>query len=257
MIRVQHYKSKKTNRLMSRDKFPPIFISFLCLYLIGVAACTHADQNNFKGMRQEMVERQLKGRDIRDKGVLKAMAKVERHLFVPEQVRPYAYSDRALPIGFGQTISQPYMVAIMTQCLELKGKEKVLEIGTGSGYQAAILSEIAKEVYTIEIIEGLGQMATQTLKIHGFNNVKVKIGDGFEGWPEHAPFDRIIITCAVNKIPEPLVEQLAVGGRMVLPIGETLRYQKLKVLTKEKSGKLKEKYILDCVFVPMTGKHGW
>jgi protein-L-isoaspartate(D-aspartate) O-methyltransferase len=149
------------------------------------------------------------------------------------------------------------MVAIMTQCLELKGHEKVLEIGTGSGYQAAILSELVKEVYTIEIIEGLGRRAAQTLKQYGFDNVKVKIGDGFEGWPAHAPFDGIIITCAVNKIPEPLIEQLAVGGKMVLPIGETLRYQKLKVLTKEKDGSLKEKYILDCVFVPMTGKHGW
>ena len=168
---------------MSRDKYASIFISFLYLYLIGAVACTQADQNNFTSMRQEMVERQLKGRDIRDKGVLEAMAKVERHLFVPEQVRPYAYNDRALPIGFGQTISQPYMVAIMTQCLELKGNERVLEIGTGSGYQAAILSKIAKEVYTIEIIEGLGQRASQTLKLHGFDNVKVKIGDGFEGCP--------------------------------------------------------------------------
>jgi len=242
---------------MSRDKYASIFISFLFLYLICAAACARADQEKFKTMRQEMVERQLKGRDIKDKGVIEAMAKVERHLFVPEPVQPYAYSDRALPIGFGQTISQPYMVAIMTQCLELKGNEKVLEIGTGSGYQAAVLSVLAKEVYTIEIIEGLGQRATQTLKQYGFDNVKVKIGDGFEGWPEHAPFEGIIITCAVNKIPEPLVEQLKIGGRMVLPIGETLRYQKLKVLTKEENGKLKDKYILDCVFVPMTGKHGW
>jgi protein-L-isoaspartate(D-aspartate) O-methyltransferase len=242
---------------MSRDKYLQIFISFLFLYLIGAAACAQADQEKFKTMRQKMVEHQLKRRDIKDKGVLQAMAKVERHLFVPESVQLYAYNDNALPIGFGQTISQPYMVAIMTQCLELKGDEKVLEIGTGSGYQAAILSILAKEVYTIEIIEGLGQRATQTLKQYGFDNVRVKIGDGFLGWPEQAPFDGIIITCAVNKIPGPLVEQLAIGGRMVLPIGETLRYQKLKVLTKEKNGKLKEKYILDCVFVPMTGKHGW
>jgi protein-L-isoaspartate(D-aspartate) O-methyltransferase len=204
-----------------------------------------------------MVERQLKGRDIRDKGVLQAMNTVERHLFVPRGFQQYAYHDRPLPIGFGQTISQPYMVAVMTQALELGGDEKVLEIGTGSGYQAAVLSDLVKEVYTIEIIKGLGQKAAQTLKAHGFNNVRVKIGDGFDGWPEYAPYDGILITCAVNTIPEPLVEQLKVGGRMVLPIGKTLRIQKLKVLTKENNGKLREKAILDCVFVPMTGKHGW
>jgi len=241
---------------MSKHKYLSIIIAALFFYLL-IIPWIQAGQDRFADLRQEMVERQLKARDITDKRVLGAMSSVKRHLFVPEAIRPYAYHDRALPIGFGQTISQPYMVAMMTQCLALQGEEKILEIGTGSGYQAAILSVLAKEVYTIEIVEGLGKRAAQTLKEQGFDNVRVKIGDGFEGWPEHAPYDGIMITCAVKQIPEPLIEQLEVGGKLVLPIGNTLRHQQLKVLTRGKDGTLREKYILDCVFVPMTGKHEW
>jgi len=240
-----------------KDKTTILIIVPILLILTGVTAHPRAGHDSYINKRHEMVERQLRGRDIKDKRVLAAMSKIERHVFVPESVRQYSYSDRALPIGFGQTISQPYMVAVMTQSLGLKGNETVLEIGTGSGYQAAVLSELAKAVYTIEIIEGLGKRAAKVLQEHGFGNVKVKIGDGFEGWPEHAPYDGILVTCAVNKIPKPLIEQLKIGGRMVLPIGETLRYQKLKVLIKGEHGKMREEYILDCVFVPMTGKHGW
>jgi len=159
-----------------------------------------------------MVNRQIKARGIRDCKVLEAMAKVPRHEFVPEAYRDMAYSDTPLPIGEGQTISQPYIVALMTEALELNPGDRVLEVGTGSGYHAAVLSEIAKEVYTIEIIESLGRTAEERLKRLGYKNVKVRIGDGYLGWQEYAPFDAIIVTCAPEHIPQPLVEQLAEGG---------------------------------------------
>ena len=239
---------------MSIDKYIPIVISFLFLYLTGAAACAQADQEKFKTMRHKMVKHQLKRRDIKDKGVLQAMAKVERHLFVPESVQPYAYNDSALPIGFGQTISQPYMVAIMTQCLELKGNEKVLEIGTGSGYQAAILSILAKEVYTIEIVEELSERATKCLKELGYSNVFTKFGDGFFGWPDAAPFDAIIGTAAAGRIPEPLIEQLKPGGRMILPYGRPWGFQYLVVVTKDEAGSIHKENVMPVRFVPMTGE---
>jgi len=202
----------------------------------------------FYQKRLEMVEYQLKGRDIVDEKVLDAMLKVERHKFVPKDLQHLAYIDEPLPIGFGQTISQPYIVALMTQLLELEGDEKVLEIGTGSGYQAAILAELSKEVYTIEIIPQLAQRAEKLLKDLGYKNIFVKIGDGYLGWPEYAPFDRIILTCAPEEIPQTLVEQLKDGGKMVLPVGSVA--QDLVVVEKQK-GKIITKSIIPVRFVPM------
>ena len=206
---------------------------------------------NYANLRKEMVETQIRARGVRDERVLAVMERVERHLFVPEKYRPFAYEDNPLPIGEGQTISQPYIVALMTELLELKGKEKVLEIGTGSGYQAAILSELARKVYTIEILKPLAESAGERLKKLGYKNVLVKCGDGYQGWQEYAPFDGIIVTCAPAYIPQPLVEQLAEGGKMVIPVGEY--FQELKLLRKTK-GKITEKSIIPVRFVPMTGE---
>lgn len=195
-----------------------------------------------------MVEEQIIARGIRDERVIQAMLKVERDQFVPENLRQFAYEDRPLPIGYGQTISQPYIVALMTSLLGLKGDEKVLEIGTGSGYQAAILAELTKEVYTIEIIPQLAKQAESRLKKLGYKNVKVKCGDGFEGWPEYAPFDCIIVTCAPEEIPPLLIQQLKEGGRMVIPVGKF--WQELKLVVKE-NDKIKIKDIIPVRFVPM------
>ncbi len=202
-------------------------------------------------MRQEMVEYQLKRRDIKDPKVLDAMNKVPRDMFVPESLQRNAYDDGPLPIGEGQTISQPYIVAYMTEQLRLRGDEKVLEIGTGSGYQAAILAEIAKEVYTIEIIETLSKRAEKVLGELGYKNIRFRTGDGYFGWKEYAPFDAIIITAAPPKIPEPLIEQLKVNGRLIAPVGDT--FQELILITKTEKGIVKES-LIPVVFVPMRGE---
>ncbi len=204
--------------------------------------------DEFFQKRLQMVETQLKSRDIVDQKVLDAMLKVERHRFVPKQYQHLAYIDEPLPIGAGQTISQPYIVALMTQLLELNENDKVLEIGTGSGYQAAILAELCKEVYTIEIIPELAQNAEKLLKELGYKNIFVKIGDGYYGWPEHAPFDKIIVTCAPKEIPQKLIEQLKDGGKMVLPVGDV--FQELIVVEKYK-GKITKRSIIPVRFVPM------
>ncbi len=208
-------------------------------------------ERDFKAMRERMVETQIKARGVKDPRVLSALLKVERHLFVPEEFHSSAYSDQPLPIGEGQTISQPYIVALMTELLELKGDEKVLEIGTGSGYQAAILAEVAKEVYSIEIIESLATSAKKLLQELGYKNIHIKAGDGYLGWPEVAPFDAIIVTCAPDHIPKPLIEQLKEGGRMVLPVGTYS--QELKKIVK-RSGKIETTNVLPVIFVPMTGE---
>ncbi len=209
--------------------------------------------DRFLKRRTRMVKTQIAARGITDKRVLEAMIRVPRHQFVPKVYRYLAYSDRPLPIGEEQTISQPYIVALMTEALGLKGEEKVLEIGTGSGYQAAVLAEIVKEVYSIEINERLGKSAQERLKQLGYNNVKVKVGDGYLGWPECAPFDGIIVTCAPEDIPQPLVEQLAQGGKMVIPVGKEDQVQTLFLLTKQEE-RLKKKAIIPVRFVPMTGE---
>ena len=233
-----------------------VFLSLMLL--ISFAECTDGgkipEQNlkgDFKAMREKMVESQIKSRGVRDPRVLSAMLKVERHLFVPKEFQNSAYSDQPLPIGEGQTISQPYIVALMTELLELKGGERVLEVGTGSGYQAAILAELAAEVYTIEIVEKLASSAQKVLLELGYQNIKVKAGDGYLGWPEAAPFDAIIITCAPDHVPKPLLDQLKEGGRMVVPVGTYS--QDLKKIVK-KSGKIETTGIIPVIFVPMTGE---
>lgn len=190
-----------------------------------------------------------------DEKVLQMMAKVPRHHFVPKKNIPYAYKNRPLPIGYGQTISQPYIVAIMTDLLELKPDSKVLELGTGSGYQAAILSGLVKEVFTIEIVEPLGLAAKERLARLGYDNVTMKVGDGYYGWEEHAPFDAIIVTAAGSHIPPPLSKQLKVGGRMIIPVGTMFMTQQLLLVTKEDKAKLITRQILPVSFVPVTGGH--
>jgi protein-L-isoaspartate(D-aspartate) O-methyltransferase len=199
--------------------------------------------------RQRMVEQQLKARGIKDERVLAAMAKVPREEFIPVDTRPNAYEDGPLPIGYDQTISQPYVVAFMTEQLRPKRSDRILEIGSGSGYQAAILAELVGEVYTIDIIEPLAKSAEATLQRLGYNNVHVKVGDGYKGWPEEAPFDAIIVTCAPEKVPQPLVDQLKDGGRMVIPVGE--RFAQQLYLLEKKNGQLKESVTLPVRFVPM------
>lgn len=203
--------------------------------------------------RKNMVRRQLAARDITDKKVLEVMGQVPRHLFVSPRHQRRAYEDYPLPIDEGQTISQPYIVALMTQHLKLKEGEKVLEIGTGSGYQAAVLAHLTDKVYSIEIREGLAKKAAQTLEELKYTQVEVKWGDGYFGWQEHAPFEAIIVTCAANHIPPPLIEQLKDGGRLIIPVGSTLYYQTLTVLNKV-GEELRVEHILGVRFVPMVGE---
>ncbi|MFH1717085.1 MAG: protein-L-isoaspartate(D-aspartate) O-methyltransferase [Planctomycetota bacterium] len=204
--------------------------------------------------RARMVDWQIDARGIDDPNVLMAMQVVPRHAFIPETQQRYAYSDRPLPIGYEQTISQPYIVAFMTEALQLKRDSKVLEIGTGSGYQAAVCSEICREVYTIEIVEELAKSAEECLKELGYRNVFVKAGDGYFGWPEQAPFDAIIGTAAAGRVPEPFIEQLKPGGRMILPYGSSDGFQYLVLITKDKDGKLTRSNVMPVRFVPMTGE---
>ena len=215
---------------------------------------TESQDERWTVQRQTLVNDLRSGRyRIKSDKVLAAMGKTPRHEFMPDDVRNLAYADRPLPIGHNQTISQPYIVAFMTEQLEPEAHERVLEIGTGSGYQAAVLSELVKEVYTIEIVEPLAKSATETLERLDYQNVHVKAGDGYQGWPEHAPFDAIIVTCAPNAIPEPLVEQLKEGGRMIIPVGPVGGVQELYLLEK-KNDKVSQKAVLPVRFVPMTGK---
>jgi len=204
--------------------------------------------------RKKMVSWQIQARDVKDPNVLKAMQIVPRHAFVRPIEQRYAYADYPLPIGYDQTISQPYIVAFMTEALKLRPNSKVLEIGTGSGYQAAVCAEIAKEVYTIEIVEGLAKRAKKCLKGLGYPNVFVRFGDGFFGWPDVAPFDAIIGTAAAGRIPEPLLEQLKPGGRMILPVEGSFGFQHLVVITKDDKGDLRKINVMPVRFVPMTGE---
>jgi len=207
--------------------------------------------DRFEADRRSMVLNQLRNRDITDQKVLAAMGNVPRHRFVPLALRPMAYNDGPLPIGYKQTISQPYIVAYMTEALGLKPGAKVLEIGTGSGYQAAVLAEIAGEVYTIEIVPELAKSAGETLESLGYRNIHVRAGDGYKGWPEQAPFDAIIVTAAPDHIPQPLIDQLAPGGKLVIPVGTG--NQELMLLTRTASGVVSRRTI-GVRFVPMTGE---
>ena len=201
--------------------------------------------------RKRMVESQIRARAIHDNAVLDAMRGVPRHRFVPDSMHAYAYTDGPLRIGYGQTISQPYIVALMTSLIEPKPSMKVLEIGTGSGYQAAILAECVGEVYTIEIVPELGKGAAKLLSDLGYDNIHTRIGDGFDGWPEHAPFDGVVVTAAPDEIPQPLLDQLAVGGRLVIPVGRGS--QDLVLVTRTQDGFHRES-VTPVRFVPMTGK---
>lgn len=215
---------------------------------------TAASQEGFEAQRRQMVTDQLRARGISDSRVLAAMQAVPRHRFVPEAQRRQAYRDRPLPIGHGQTISQPYIVALMSQLIGVRPGQRVLEIGTGSGYQAAVLAEMGAVVYTIEIVAPLGQKAEQTLQSLKYENIRVRIGDGYLGWPEAAPFDAIIVTCAPERIPAPLKAQLAEGGRMVIPVGAA-NDQQLMLLTKAK-GEIRQETVVDVRFVPMVDDEG-
>lgn len=211
------------------------------------------EETAYAARRGEMVHYQLEARGIQDDRVLDAMGRVPRERFVDTSLRDHAYEDHPLPIGEGQTISQPYVVALMTESLHLNGTERVLEIGTGSGYQAAVLAELTREVYTVEIRPTLTQQAHQVLQALGYHNINVMCADGYFGWSAHAPYDAIMITCAVNHIPPSLIEQLKEGGQLILPLGSTTYYQTLTLIHKT-NGELTGKYICDVRFVPMTGE---
>tara|TARA_B100001013_G_scaffold111724_2_gene64146 strand:+ start:81 stop:770 length:690 start_codon:yes stop_codon:yes gene_type:complete len=220
-------------------------------FLLFSISCTQNDPN-FDHLRKLMIKNQLQSRGIRDDAVLEVMRSVERHNFVPENYRDRAYSDGPLPIGHGQTISQPYIVAFMTEQLQVSSQHKVLEIGTGSGYQAAILGELAKHVFTIEIIPELAEGAKNILNHLSYKNITVRAGDGYKGWPEEAPFERIMVTAAPTEVPQTLVDQLAPGGRMILPVGAQFLVQYLWVIEKDDQGTVTKEKILPVRFVPMV-----
>jgi protein-L-isoaspartate(D-aspartate) O-methyltransferase len=209
-------------------------------------------EDPFTGQRERMVREQIEARGIHNADVLRMMRGTPRHLFVPENVREYAYSDRPLPIGLGQTISQPYIVALMTELLAPGKTDRVLEIGTGSGYQAAILAGTVKHVYTIEIVPELANSARERLTSMGKKNVTVRLGDGYKGWPEEAPFDRIILTAAPQEVPQKLIEQLTRGGRLVAPVGDSPATQELVVVEKTMGGEIRRRAVAPVMFVPMV-----
>lgn len=227
----------------------------IVLWLGGSCAVARGPQieDSYEAARHAMVESQLAARDIRDPKVLNSMRRVPRHLFVPEDWRRYSYADSPLPIGRNQTISQPYIVALMTQLAQPEPDDRVLEVGTGSGYQAAVLSRLVEHVFTIEIIPELAERAEKTLTGLGYENITVQSGDGYEGWPERAPFDIIMVTAAAPHLPKPLRDQLAEGGRLVIPVGDPGMNQVL-VRYRKKNGKLERENVLPVVFVPMTGR---
>jgi protein-L-isoaspartate(D-aspartate) O-methyltransferase len=227
---------------------------FLIVALFAATGCGQklATVSDFAAQRQRMVQEQLMPRGIHDERVLAAMSKVPREEFVPPDLRAESYSDGPLPIGYDQTISQPYIVALMTEQLRLKPHDRVLEIGTGSGYQAAVLAELVAEVYSIEIVAPLAHTAEATLQRLGYKNVHVKVGDGYKGWPEHAPFDAVIVTCAPEHVPQPLIDQLKEGGRMTIPVGQKFA-QELYLLEK-KNARLQQSAVLPVRFVPMAGE---
>jgi protein-L-isoaspartate(D-aspartate) O-methyltransferase len=225
----------------------PAALAVACALLVVAAAPPSDEEMTMK--REQMVEKQMERRGITNPRVIEALRAVERHRFVPRAAQEEAYEDYPLAIGFGQTISQPYIVALMTEAIDPKPEDRVLEIGTGSGYQAAVLSLLVKDVYSIEIVEELGTAAADRLQQLGYGNVHVRIGDGYQGWPEHAPFDAILVTAAPPEIPPALVDQLAEGGRMVIPVGTS--YQEL-LMVEKKNGKVSKRVITVVRFVPMV-----
>lgn len=238
-----------------RFPWPNRIVAALCLggCLVVAAAEPAAPDDRYAEPRRDMVANQLRARGIANPAVLSAMGRVPRHEFVPTLLRRLAYADRPLPIGHDQTISQPYIVAFMTEALKPAPTDRVLEIGTGSGYQAAVLAELVAEVYTIEIVPSLGERARADLARLKYGNVHVRIGDGYEGWPAHAPFDAIIVTCSPEHVPKPLVEQLRDGGRMIIPVGNEASGQEL-VLLEKRGTTVVQRAVMPVRFVPMTGK---
>lgn len=239
-------------------------IAFTAMCWVCAPLVQAQDENDFSRRRQAMVAeieadvvatRFYLDKQELDTRVMEAMATVPRHEFVPESQRRYAYANRPLPIGHGQTISQPYIVALMTDLLELGPDSRVLELGTGSGYQAAVLAELVDDVYTIEIVEPLGILARQRFKALGLDSIRTRIGDGYYGWSEHGPFDAVIVTAASSHVPPPLIEQLVPGGRMVIPVGSPFLTQQLLLVEKDEDGTLTTRQILPVRFVPLTGGH--
>lgn len=237
-----------------------ITLSVLLFFSIPALLVSQSDEwtppvfSDRQDERHEMVEDQLISRNITDDRVLDAMREVPRHLLIPESLRDIAYMDNPVPIGHGQTISQPYIVAYMTQTLDIEQDDKVLEIGTGSGYQAAVLSHVTPNVYSIEIIEELGNRAREDLRDLGYTNIGLKAGDGYYGWEEHAPFDAIIVTAAAGHIPSPLLQQLKPGGKIVIPIGSPYQTQTLMEVSKSEDGEIRTESLMAVRFVPMTGE---
>lgn len=239
-------------------------VLLLLFSLLAFCAQNTLASEHYAAQRQQMVEeisadaRRLVrsvGKDAFSDSVIRAMSAVPRHLFVPPTRRHSAYENRPLPIGYGQTISQPYIVALMTDLLQPGADHKVLEIGTGSGYQAAVLSELVKEVYSIEIIDALGQSSKRLLQDLGYDNVTTRVADGYDGWPEQAPFDSIIVTAGISHIPPPLIRQLKKGGTMVIPVGSSFQTQQLTLVKKDRNGAITTRQIIPVIFVPFTGGH--
>ena len=237
-----------------KSESPARLIAVVSALLAAQAALAQEnDRAELVEQRVRMVREQIQDRGVADQGVIGAMLAVPRHEFVPRSQRDMAYADRPLPIGEGQTISQPYIVALMTELLELEAGDKVLEVGTGSGYQAAVASHLADSVFTIEIIPDLAEQATKRLRDLGYSDVVVKQADGYDGWPEHAPFDGIVVTAAAGHIPPPLVEQLDPGGRMVIPVGGQFQVQQLVLVEKRADGSVTTRSLLPVRFVPLVG----
>jgi len=237
---------------MKRLTISVIYFS-ICITVLGLNRSAYSQSSSyFRGLRQNMVSRYIEGEGIKNPRVLSSMRQVPRHEFVSSNLKQLAYQDLALPIGYKQTISPPFIVAYMTETIDPQPEDKVLEIGTGSGYQAAVLSGLVKDVYTIEIVEGLGKKAATRLKRLEYDNVHTRIGDGYLGWPEEAPFDKIIVTCSPEKVPQPLIDQLKEGGILLIPLGE--RYQQVFHLFEKENGQLKHKRLIPTLFVPMTGR---
>jgi protein-L-isoaspartate(D-aspartate) O-methyltransferase len=232
------------------DRVPGCVLA-AALLTLSCTACGSAGTDDWARQRQRMVTNQLKARNINNERVLAAMGKVPRHEFVPPAVRGQAYRDHALPIGHQATISQPHVVALMTQLIDPRPGQRVLEVGTGSGYQAAVLAELVKEVYTVELVPELARSAAERLKALGYKNVQVRAGDGYKGWAEAAPFDAIVVTCGAKQVPEPLFEQLKPGGKMVIPVGPAPDRQTLQLITKTADGERKTREIAPVRFVPL------